>query len=432
MSEVRSIAVCGLGKLGACIAVAFAASKIPTIGLDVDEARVKQLANWTAPVVETDLQDYLNLVEVRQNLRVTTSVEEAVKISDACLFVTPTPSLSDGSFDHTMLLTAITAVAKEVEEQKRRKYLFVVNSTVVPGFLAGKAAPVLRRRLNGLGFGLAYKPEFIALGTVLRDLLYPDVLLIGEDSEETGEKVERLYRELVLHDCQSRRMPLVDAELAKISLNCAVTMKISFANQVGQVARRLGADPKKVLGAVGLDRRIGHAALRPGLPFGGPCFPRDNRMFQHVATTVGECAPLAEATDIVNQRLRRTILSEVPERGEVGILGLAYKPGAAIADESPGAWWYAALRSRGRTVKTHDPVVAHTHELAEVLACPTVIVGCPWPEYKTICVKAGTLVLDPSGESSVSYYQMMNEHHQYSGSSVTTTSSSRSIGAVNP
>jgi UDPglucose 6-dehydrogenase len=408
VSDVRRIAVCGLGKLGACVAVAFAASNVPVVGFDLDKKKIDKLTAWTPPIVETELEDYLNLVEVRQHLRVTTSVEEAVRLSDACLFVTPTPSMSDGSFDHSYLLEAIVNVSKEVERQRRRKYLFVVNSTVMPAFLLGKAAPVLRRRLNGLGFGLAYKPEFIALGSVLKDLLYPDVLLIGEDSDETGEKVEKLYRDLVLHDCQVRRMPLVDAELAKISLNCAVTMKISFANQVGAVARRLGADPRRVLGAVGLDHRIGHGALRPGLPFGGPCFPRDNRMFQHVAATVGERAPLAEATDIMNRLVRRAVLDEVRDRGTIGILGLAYKPGAAIDDESPGSWWAQALRSRGRTVLTHDPVVSHTSSLEDVLACDTVIVACSCPEYSEIVVKEGAQVIDPTGEARVSTFRMLD------------------------
>lgn len=400
---MNRIAVCGLGKLGSPIAAAFAASEIPVIGFDVDGRKVAKLNAGRAPVDEPELQAYLDLSAVRENLKATSDIEEAVKSSDGCLFVTPTPSLPSGAFDHTMLSLAIDRVAHEVSRQRKRKYVFVVNSTVMPRFLNDQVLPILRRFLAPLGFGLAYKPEFIALGTVIRDLHYPDVLLIGQDTEETGMAVEQLYRQMVLHDCQARRMRLVEAELAKISLNCAVTMKISFANQVGSVAECLGADASKVLGAVGFDRRIGHAALRPGLPFGGPCFPRDNRMFQFVANSVGVRAPLSEATDLINKKILREVLERVPLHGEVGILGLAYKPGTPITDEAAGSWWLQALRSRGRRVKAHDPLAPHPNELEEVLACPTVIVACGWPEYKRITVRPGTVVIDLAGETMTEF-----------------------------
>lgn len=398
---MRGIAVCGLGKLGAPVAAVFAASNVPTVGYDVDGRKVATLAAFRPPVAEPKLDEYLELAEVRQNLKATADLEEAVRESDACLFVTPTPSLPSGGFDHQLLLIAITNVARLVAAKRRRRYLFVVNSTVEPRFLDLQVAPVLRRHLAGLGFGLAYKPEFIALGTVIENLLYPDFLLIGQDADDTGLNVEKLYREMVLHDCQARRMKLVEAELAKISLNCAVTMKISFANQVGVVAEHLGADPHAVLSAVGFDRRVGHAALRPGLPFGGPCFPRDNRMFQHVAETVGVRAPLAEATDLMNQRLLRMVVDRVPERGTVGILGLAYKPGTAITERSAGTWWLNTLRSRGRTVRAHDPQAAAPNTLAETLVCDTLIVACGWPEYRELRTKAGALVIDPAGHARV-------------------------------
>ncbi len=409
---LRGISVCGLGKLGAPIAAAFAASRVPTIGLDTDEKKVKLINEYQAPIVEPNLAEYMEDSILRSNLRATTSVEEAVRLSDACLFVTPTPSLPDGSFDHTLLLNAIKSVAREAADQHRRKYLFIINSTVMPGFLEQRVAPELRRWLHDYGYGLVYKPEFIALGTVIRDLLYPDLLLIGEDSYEAGAKTEALYRDLVLHDCQSRHMKLVEAELAKISLNVAVTMKISYANQVANVARRLTADPVKVLGAIGLDHRIGHAALRPGLPFGGPCFPRDNRMFQYVAKQIGERVPLSEATDTVNKRLLHSVLVSVSEHGPIGILGMAYKPGTHITDDSPGFFWMRALGGLGRTVKTHDPLSGHSHTLDEVCACPTVIVACSCAEYKRITVRPKACVIDLSGETQVEYAEVKEEQLQ--------------------
>jgi UDPglucose 6-dehydrogenase len=347
-------------------------------------------------VSEPDLGDYMEQVSVKKTLQGTSNASFAVANSDACLFVTPTPSLPDGAFDHTALLKAFAAIAVEVQRQHRRKYVFVVTSTVTPGFMGDQALPMLRRVFENEGpFCLAYKPEFIALGTVLNDLHNPDVVLVGASNEETGAGVEKLYRRMIFGKPPAKHMRLVDAELAKISLNCAVTMKISFANQVGLVARKLGADPEKVLEAVGADRRIGPLALRAGLPFGGPCFPRDNRMFQHVACLVGERAPLAEATDQMNRRMLRAVLDKVAPHGDVGILGLAYKPGTAVTEDSPGSLWRHTLMSSGRRVKAHDVLAPHDHSVEEVAACPTVIVACAWPEYFSLTFPGKTVLIDP-------------------------------------
>lgn len=391
------ISVCGLGKLGSPIAAVFAVSDVSVMGYDTDVRKVELLSRRRPPVDEPQLAEYLALPEVRKNLRASAFVADAVRSSEATLFVTPTPSLADGSFDHTLLLTAISTVAREVSHQYRNDHLFIINSTTVPGFMRGTVEPTLRRLLHPLSFHLAYKPEFIALGTVIRDLHNPDLLLIGSEREETHERVESLYREMLLIDSPAKRVSLTEAELAKISLNCAVTMKISFANQVGLVAQKLGADPAKVLDAVGEDKRVGHGALRPGLPFGGPCFPRDNRMFQYVAGQVGERAPLSEATDTMNRRTLRLVADGLPPTGDVGILGLSYKPGTSFTEESPGMWWRQALLSRGRRVKTHDVAAPHTHTVEEVLACPIVIVATAWEEYKSLAVSESTFLVDPMG-----------------------------------
>jgi len=394
--EIKKIAVCGLGKLGSPIAAAFSSSEIPVVGFDLDSNKVNKINSRIAPVTEPDLDEYLKLSTVRNNLQATTRVDYAVSLSDACLFVTPTPSLPDGSFDHSQLTNAIMSFAREVAKQKRRNYFFIINSTVTPRFLDSQVLPLVQRLCNSLHPRVAYKPEFIAIGTVLRDLHNPDFLLIGEDSDGTGAAVEALYRNMVFQNPEVKHMALIEAELAKISLNCAVTMKISYANQVGAVARKLGADPVKILDAVGTDRRIGKLALRPGLPFGGPCFPRDNRMFRHVASTVGEGTPIADAVDIMNRRVLRELLERVPLHGDVGILGLAYKPGTSLTDESAGMFWRHALKCRGRRVKCHDPQAEHDSTVEEVLACETVIVACPWPQYRDLRVPDGTVVLDPS------------------------------------
>jgi UDPglucose 6-dehydrogenase len=394
---VRRIAVCGLGKLGSPIAAAFAMSGLQVIGLDVDREKVRSVNMHCPPVEETDLAAYLELSETKKNLRATCSSEDAVRASQACLFVAPTPSLADGSFDHGPLIAAVESVAREVRRQHVCNYLFVINSTVMPGTCEKEIAPMLRKILEAMPFLLAYKPEFIALGTVIQNLHYPDFVLIGQSCVDAGTQVEGLYRKMIVPRVPFRTMTLTEAELAKISLNCAVTMKISFANQVAAVASALGVNAHRVLEAVGDDKRIGPGALLPGLPYGGPCFPRDNRMFQRVADSLGVSSLLARATDQINEvtlkRIYERVVTEAP--GTVGILGQAYKPGTTVTEASPGALLAARLSQLGLEVWTHDPKAIHSHTLEEVMRCGTIVVATACEEYRGLLFSSTTRLIDP-------------------------------------
>ena len=153
----------------------------------------------------------------------------------------------------------------------------------------------------GDSLGLCYSPEFIALGNVIRDMLEPDMVLIGESDARAGDVLEALYRGVCENDPPFRRMSLVNAELTKIAVNTYVTMKISYANTLADICERLpGADVESVTDALGLDTRIGGKYLRGAIAYGGPCFPRDNKAFAVLARELGTEAPLAEATDSIN------------------------------------------------------------------------------------------------------------------------------------
>ncbi len=164
--------------------------------------------------------------------------------------------------------------------------------------------PALERasgRRVGETLGLCYSPEFIALGNVIRDMLEPDMVLIGESDPRAGDVLERLYRGVCENDPPFRRMSLVNAELTKIAVNTYVTMKISYANALADMCERLpGADVDTVTDALGLDTRIGPKYLRGAIAYGGPCFPRDNKAFAVLARDLGAEPLLAEATDAVN------------------------------------------------------------------------------------------------------------------------------------
>jgi UDPglucose 6-dehydrogenase len=230
------------------------------------------------------------------------SVERAVAKSDACIFIVQTPSLLDGSFDNSFLIDALCRFSIYVRAARRTDYLYIITSTTVPG-----SCDEFRKIV---GDNIVYKPEFIRLEHVDEDLLDPAFILIGEGCKEAGDRTEALYRSIYGYELESaipmqyeipvKRMSLLEAELAKITLNCALTMKISLANQLHLVAKKLGADSKRIMEAVGSDPRIGPDYLTPGWPYSGPCLPRDNRMMQFVAEKVGVDAALSKAADRIN------------------------------------------------------------------------------------------------------------------------------------
>src|SRR5438270_9500726 len=196
MSEaLQRITVCGLGKLGACVAACLAARGFEVVGIDVDRSKVQSLAQGIAPVQEPKLQDMINQSGGR--LRATDDFGEAMETSQACFFVTPTPSLHNGSFSNEYLLQAIRGVAAEVRRRSPGGFLFVINSTVTPGSCDDVVKAVLEQTLEGNcghDFGLCYNPEFIALGDVIRGLLEPDFVLIGESDTSSGDRLKDLYQ----------------------------------------------------------------------------------------------------------------------------------------------------------------------------------------------------------------------------------------------
>ena len=390
-----SLGVLGLGKLGSPIAAVFAAAGMKVIGFDIDLEKVRLINEGKPPVCEPDLAE--TITAARQNLRAVYHLSELVEQTQACILVTPTPSEPNGDFDHGYLQAALIKMASKVRTAKKSEYGFIVSSTVMPEYLGGNVQTIIDSYLGSSGYRLVYKPEFIALGSVIRNLREPDFLLIGAEDAETRAWAEDLYRRMITNSAPACSMSLTEAELTKISLNCAITMRISFANQVAMVAEKIGADAGKVLNAIGMDKRVGHAVLRPGLPYGGPCFPRDNRMFSRTADRNGILAPLSSATDLVNQLIVKRIIQKIPVSGKVGILGMAYKVNTPLTEESAGAIIQAALVERGQTVLTHDVMAEHSHTMEEVIACETVVIACDWPLYRELRFDAGTLVIDPYG-----------------------------------
>jgi UDPglucose 6-dehydrogenase len=392
------IAVVGLGKLGAPLAAVLASKGNEVLGIDVNPEAVRLLKEGRTPVDEPGLQDLVTASHER--LSATTDLAAAAGAEVSMLLV-PTPSDHRGAFSNEHVLAAVDEIGRELAAREDY-HVVVVASTVMPGSCDAEIRPALERasgRRVGETLGLCYSPEFIALGSVIRDMLEPDMVLIGESDPRAGDVLEQLYTGVCENDPPFRRMSLVNAELTKIAVNTYVTMKISYANALADMCERLpGADVEAVTDALGLDTRIGAKYLRGAISYGGPCFPRDNKAFSVLARDLGAEPLLAEATDAVNlaqtDRLARVVQSRLEAGNTVGILGLAYKPDTGVIDESPGIALARLLGNAGYEVRVYDPVATEaavdalgglaegSSSVGELLAQSDVaVIATPWREF---------------------------------------------------
>lgn len=411
------LSVIGLGKLGAPMAAVFGAKGFEVIGLDLNPAFVAAINDGRAPVQEPLLQDYLD--RARGHLRATLDYHEATTSSDISFIIVPTPSGPDQMFTNRFVVDAVERIGAALRA-KSSYHVVVVTSTVMPGSTDGEIRTALERasgRIVGQDVGLCYSPEFIALGSVVRDLLFPDLILIGESDKRAGDMLEAVYGTLVESKPEVHRMSLVNAELCKISVNTFVTTKISYANMIGEMCDHLpGADAEVVTRAVGADSRIGRKYLKPAVGYGGPCFPRDNKAFIALGRKLGVKTDLAEATDrINNHQLERLIgaVSACADPGHtVAVLGLSYKPDTAVVEESQGIALAVALAALGYRVRAFDPLAnaaaaavlgnhAEVTESAEAALADAavVVVTTAWPQFQHLdFTRCGVgAVVDPWG-----------------------------------
>ena len=360
---ISKLSVFGLGKLGCPMTAVFAEAGFKVTGFDVVEPLVETLRAGNCPFSEPGLADLLAAQVDR--IAFTSDAEEAVLRSDASFVIVPTPSRKDGAFSNEYVISAVERIGDALKRSGKGYHLVVVTSTVMPGSTMGAIREALEAasgRRVGPDLGLCYSPEFIALGSVIRDMQHPDLLLIGESDEKAGRLLEQVMLRSVKNKPSVCRMNPVNAEIAKLSVNCFVTMKISFANMLAELCESsAGGDAEQVTRALGADGRIGGKYLKPGLAFGGPCFPRDNEALMAFAKEKGVECDLPKATSATNRRqIDRTVqalTSELKNGGTVGILGLSYKPGTPVFEKSHAVLVAGELLRIGYRVVAFDPLV---------------------------------------------------------------------------
>lgn len=355
------VSVIGLGKLGASMAAAFAERGLNVVGVDVNQQSIDLVNQGLAPVQETDLGE--TIARNKERIRATASHEDAVLNSDISFVIVPTPSDERGAFSLQYAEWAFEAIGKALAK-KSTYHNVVLTSTVLPGATRQALLPILERESGkkaGKDFGLCYSPEFIALGSIIRDFLNPDFTLLGEFDEKCGSDLEEIYKKVMGQDTPCARMSLENAELTKISVNTFVTTKITFANMLAEMCEKLpGGNVDVVTNALGLDNRIGRKYLTGAIGYGGPCFPRDNVALSFMARELGVEARLAETTDSMNrsiaQNVSTKILPMVRKGATVAVLGLSYKPYSHVTEESQGVYIAQHLSKQGIRILAYDPM----------------------------------------------------------------------------
>jgi len=358
---VKNISVLGLGKLGASMVAGFASRGFNVIGVDINKKSVDALNSGLAPVYETNLQDVIT--KYKSRISATMSTDDAVANSDISFVIVPTPSDANGSFSLEYAKVAFRALGGAIKK-KSSYHTIVLTSTVLPGATRYGLLPILEEesgRKCGIDFGLCYNPEFIALGSVIRDFLNPDFYLLGQYDSKSGDVLEFVHNSVSENKAPVKRMSLENAELAKISINSYVTLKISFANMLAQFCQQVpGGDVDIVSDALGMDSRIGRKYLTGGLGFSGPCFPRDNVALSYFGQKVEVNSILLKTNDDFNKGFIKTNLEylkdHLPKGSSVSVLGLAYKPLSNIVEQSSGIQLCNLLADNGYRVVGHDPL----------------------------------------------------------------------------
>lgn len=358
---LHNIAVIGVGKLGICFALNLERSGFNVWGIESNTSYLKQLRDGGFKSSEPEVDQ---LLRTAVNIALTDNLNCIVENDITDIFVmVATPSLADGGYDHTQI-NRVTEKLKGLSIDNGVERNLYIGCTTMPGY-----CNELAKELKPFGYTVSYNPEFIAQGAIIHDQLYPDQVLIGEANEQIGDRLQEIYEKIVLNKPAYCRMDPLSAEITKLATNCFLTTKISFANSIGDLAVRAGANPDKILAAIGSDSRIGGKYLGYGFGFGGPCFPRDNRALGKFGKLMNYPLLISQATDEVNNehfefQLNQYLLN-FPEGEEIVFNGVAYKKGTVQITESQQLRLAVALAQAGRKVTILDSatVIAQVEDL---------------------------------------------------------------------
>lgn len=355
-----NISIVGVGKLGLCLALNLEKKGFNVTGVDVIESYVNSLNDKTFTTSEPHVNEYLS----ESKIVFTTDLEQALK-NDILFVVVSTPSTHEWKYDHTQIESIADRLISYGKQDKRKD--LIINCTTFPGY-----CDTLQAKLEDYNYKVSYNPEFIAQGTIIHDQTHCDNVLIGEADEYAGKLIEHIYSRMCESNPVVNRMDRTEAELTKLSVNCYLTTKISYANMIGDIAGRLGCNANKILTAIGTDSRIGNKYLKPGFGFGGPCFPRDNRALAKCGEELGIDAVISKATDEMNEKHLQYQIEDFvknnPDKDKVvDIDYVTYKKESTILEESQQLKYAIKLKELGYKIQLLDNRLEVLNQLKNIL-----------------------------------------------------------------
>jgi GDP-mannose 6-dehydrogenase len=351
------LSVFGIGYVGCVSAACFARAGHDVIGVDLNSTKVEIINSGKSPIVEAGIDELIAAMVAAGRLRATTSSLEAINQSEVSLVCVGTPSNTNGSLD----LNHVKHVCEEIGEalkNKAERHTVVIRSTMLPGTIEGLVLPTLETssgKKAGKDFGVCINPEFLREGSSLKDFYAPPFTLIGTDEKQTADLVSQLY---VGIEAPLFVTALKTAEMVKYACNCFHALKVSFANEIGNICKAVGIDSHEVMHVFAQDTKLNLSPyyLTPGFAFGGSCLPKDLRAINYKAKQVDVEVPVLSSILPSNRLQIERAVNMVLQTGKkrVGVLGFSFKAGTDDLRESPMVTLIETLIGKGLQLAIYD------------------------------------------------------------------------------
>ena len=332
----------GLGKLGYPMSLFLSSSGYQINCYDKDNSIYKKIKNSSYLIHEENIGDFS---DYNNNLFYFDNVQYSFEDTSVSFITVPTPSKLDGSFSLDIIKLVLDEIGVYLKKNKKDNYPYLINicSTVSPYSCANELIPYLENKYDlkeGVDFILVYNPYFVALGSVVKTLLNPDFVLIGTKHKERINNLLDIYNTIYSKDVKFKILTLTEAEITKVFVNTFLTLKISFANYVQLLSyedKELSVN--KILDAIGEDKRVGKSFLRPGLPYGGPCLPRDNHAVINFVNKLNIESSLNKSTELVNNYFTSALFGQIDYLAKnnikkISFIGLGYRPNTDCVEDS--------------------------------------------------------------------------------------------------
>lgn len=357
-----NITVFGSGYVGLVTSALLADVGNNVLCIDVDADKVALLNNGEVPIHEPGLSSIIRSNRALSRLDFTTDVERAVAHAELQFIAVGTPPDEDGSADVRYVKAVASSIGKLMTEPR-----IIINKSTVPVGTADVVTACVNEELQARGenikFSVVSNPEFLKEGAAIDDFMKPDRIVIGSDSDYATEKMRELYAPFCRNHDRLMVMDLRSAELTKYAANAMLATKISFMNELSNVADHLGADIEKIRLGIGSDSRIGFSFIYPGCGYGGSCFPKDVKALVSTARRAGYEPALLAAVESVNEQQKHILIDKIVRKlGEdlsgltFALWGLSFKPNTDDMREAPSRVLMEALWDRGASIKAYDPV----------------------------------------------------------------------------